>query len=91
MWHRILLIGRVFFVLALSAIMEQLNAVFALPARPNFLERVHALPMWIREVVTHGIRHGAASALVASHLHSDMDLRAVELGFPPELPIQRAS
>ena len=52
---------------------------------PNFLEHVHALPSWIREVVTHGFRHGAASALATAHLHSDMDLRAVEPGFPPKL------
>ena len=36
-----------FLVLALSAVMEQLNAVSVLPMGPNFLERVHALPTWI--------------------------------------------
>jgi len=38
------------------------------------------------EVVTHGIRHGAATALAAAHLHSGVDLRAVEPGFPVEAP-----
>ena len=47
MWHRILLIGRVFFVLALLAVMEQLNVVSVLPVGPNFLEHVRALPVWI--------------------------------------------
>jgi hypothetical protein len=42
-WHHILLIGRAFFVLALSAIMEQLNAMSVLPTGPNFLEHVRAL------------------------------------------------
>jgi hypothetical protein len=42
-WHRILLIGWAFFVLALSAIMEQLNVASVLPAGPNFLEHVRAL------------------------------------------------
>ena len=86
-----LLISRVFFILALSAIMEQLNAAFVLPAGPYFLEHVHALPARIQEVVTHGVRHGAASALATTHLRSDVDLRAVELGFSPELPVQRGS
>ena len=91
MWNRILLIGRVFFVLALLAIMEQLNTASMLPVGPNFLERVRVLPAWIWEVVMHGLRHGAASALATAHLHSDVDLLAVEPWFPPELPVQRAS
>ena len=80
-----------FLVLALSAVMEQLNAASVLPVGPNFLEPVRALPAWIQEVVTHGLCHGAMSALAAAHLRSDVDLRAVEPGFPPELPVQRAS
>ena len=71
--------------------MEQLNATSMLPAGPNFLEHVHALPAWIREVVMHSVHHGAASALATAHLLSHMDLRAVEPEFPPELPVQRAS
>ena len=71
--------------------MEQLNAASVLPAGTNYLERVHALLAWIWEVVTHGLRHGATSALAAAHLHSDVDLHAVEPGFPLELPVQRAS
>ena len=91
MWRRILLIGRVFFVLALLAVMEQLSTTSVLLVGSNFFEHVHALPTQIREVVMHGVHHRAASALAATHLRSDVDLRAVEPGFPPELPIQRAS
>ena len=80
-----------FLVLALSAVKEQLNATSTLPAWPNFLDRVRALPARIQEVVTHGLRHGAASTLATAHLRSDVDLRAVEPGFLPELPVQRAS
>ena len=69
MWHCILLIGRVFFILGLLAIMEQLNAASVLPMGPDFLEHVRALPAWIPEVVTHGVRHGAVLALDAAHLY----------------------
>ena len=55
-----------FLILALSAIMEQLNGAFAPPSGLNFLEHIHALPAWIRVVVTHGLRHGAASALATA-------------------------
>jgi hypothetical protein len=80
-----------FLILALSAVMEQLNAASVPPARPNFLERIHALPAWIRVAVMHGFLHGAALALAATHLRSDVDLRAVEPGFPLKLSVQRAS
>ena len=91
MWHRILLIERVLFILALSAIMEQLNAASVLLAGPNFLEHVRALPARIQEVVPHDVRHGAALALAVAHLCSGADLRAVDPRFPPELSVQRAS
>ena len=87
--HLIHLYG--FLPLALSAIVEKLNAAFVLLVGPNFLERVCALPVRIREVVTHGLHHRAASAPATAHLRSDADLRAVEPGFPLELPVQRAS
>jgi hypothetical protein len=40
-------------------------------------------------VATHGIRHGAAAALAATHLRHrpEVDLRTVELGFPTEAEI----
>ena len=91
MWRRILLIGRVFFILALLAVMEQLSTTFVLLVGSNFFEHVHALPTRIREVVMHGVHHRAVSALAATHLRSDVDLHAVERGFSPELPVQRAS
>ena len=71
--------------------MEQLNVASVLSAGPNFLERICALPTWIQEVVMQGLRHGAAFALAAAHLHLDIDLGAVEPGFLSELPVQRAS
>jgi hypothetical protein len=71
--------------------MEQLNAASVLPAGPNFLEHIRALPTWIREVVMHGVLHGAASALDAAHLRSDTDLCVLEPGFSSELMVQRAS
>ena len=77
----------VFFILALLAVMEQLNVVSVLPVGPNFLEHVQALPAQIQEVLTHGACHGTTSTLATTHLHSDMDLDAVELGFLSELPV----
>jgi len=71
--------------------MEHLNVVSMLPVGPNFLERVRALPVQIQEVVMHGPHHWAALALATAHLRSDADLSAVEPGFLPELPVQRAS
>ena len=71
--------------------MEQLNAASVLPAGMNFLEHIHALPAWIQEVVTHGLRHGDVSILATAHLHLDVDLRAVEPVFPPDLLVQRDS
>ena len=71
--------------------MEQLNSMSVLPVGPNFLEHVHALSTRIRKIVMHGIHHRAASALAVAHLRSDVDLRAVEPGFPLELQVQRAS
>ena len=67
--------------------MEQLNTASMLPVGPNFLERFSAVPVRIWELVTHGLRHGAASALATAHLCLDADLRAVEPGLPPKLPV----
>ena len=41
-----------------------------------------AMPAHVRMVVFHGVRHGAALALVAAQLHSSHDLRLLEPGFP---------
>jgi hypothetical protein len=54
--------------------MEQLSVASVLPTGPTFLERVRALPSRIQEVVTHGVFNGAALALAAAHLHSDVGL-----------------
>ena len=67
--------------------MQQLNAAFVLSVGPNFLERVRALPAWIQEVVMHGLHYRPTSALAVAHLRSDVDLRAVQPGFPPELSV----
>ena len=39
----------------------------------------------------HGLHDGVAFALAIAQRHSDVDLHAVEQGFPLELPVQRAS
>ena len=46
-------------------------------------DRLHCLPMQIREVVAHGVYHGSAGALTVDHLHlcHKMDLRKVTLRF----------
>jgi hypothetical protein len=35
-------------------------------------------------VITHGIYHGAATALATAQFLSDLDMNKVELGFPPK-------
>ena len=50
----------------------------------NLEESPHALPTWVGEVVTHGVHHGATTALAVAQLRSGQDLHEVEPGFPPE-------
>jgi hypothetical protein len=59
-----------------------------LPSGRGLLQRVQALPVRVKEVVTHGVRRGAMAALAAAHLclQPEVDLRAVEPGFSPEVP-----
>jgi hypothetical protein len=51
---------------------------------PNLEESLHALPTWVAAEVTHGVRHGAATALAAAQLQSGLDQNKVEPGFPPK-------
>ena len=44
--------------------------------------RLHVIPNRVREVALHGIRHGAAMALVAVQARSGHELRLLPHGFP---------
>lgn len=54
-----------------------------LPAGMSLHYRLDCLPTQIREVVAHGVHHGATGALTAAHLclWHKIDLRRVEPGF----------
>ena len=58
-------------------------------AGPDFHEQAHGLPVRIREVVVHGVHHGAAAALGVDHLRllAEVDLRTMEPGFPPRAEV----
>ena len=44
--------------------------------------RLHDIPNHVREVALHGVRHGAAMALVAAQARSGYELRLLPHGFP---------
>ena len=44
--------------------------------------RLHDIPNRVREVALHGVRHGAAMALVAAQAHSGQNLQLLPHGFP---------
>ena len=44
--------------------------------------RPHDIPNHVREVALHGVRHGAAMALVSTQVHSGHELRFLPHGFP---------
>ena len=55
-----------------------------LPAGTSVPDRLRCLPTQIKEVVAHGVRHGAMGALTVAHLwlHYRVDLRGVTPRFP---------
>jgi hypothetical protein len=55
-----------------------------LPMSTSTPNQQHCLSTQIREVVAHGVRHGAVGALTVAHLHlcHQTDLRRVTPGFP---------
>lgn len=58
------------------------NAAASVNARGEALEfHLQDIPIHAREIALHGIRHGAAHALTATHLQSGQDLRAIEPGY----------
>jgi hypothetical protein len=80
-----------FLVLALLAVMEQLNAASVLPAGLNFLERVRALPVQIQEGVMHGLLPRSCISPGRRPPPFRRGLACGGAGFKPELPVQRAS
>lgn len=50
----------------------------------NLNQWIRALPVRVMVVTTHGVCHGAAMALAAAQLQSDINLHEVELGFLEE-------
>ena len=47
---------------------------------------LHDIPNCVREVVLHGIRHGAATALATAQAHSGHNLQLLSHGFPDAVP-----
>jgi len=48
--------------------------------------RLHDIPNRVREVVLHGVRHGAATALATAQARSGHNLRLLPHGFPDAVP-----
>ena len=49
--------------------------------------RLHDIPNHIREVVLHGVRHGAATALTTAQAHSGHNLQLLPHGFLDAVPL----
>jgi hypothetical protein len=54
-------------------------------------EQALHLPARIREVMTHGVHHGAAAALTTAHLHlwPEVDLHAMDPRFPSRTKVPK--
>ena len=48
--------------------------------------RLHNIPNRVREVVLHGVRHGAATALATAQAHSGHNLQLLPHGFLDAVP-----
>ena len=57
------------------------NAIGAIP-----IVRLYDIPNHVREVILHGICHGAATALAAAQARSGHNLRLLPHGFPDAMP-----
>jgi len=44
--------------------------------------RLQDVPVHVREIALHGVRHGAAVALTAAQVQTGYELHAMETGFP---------
>jgi hypothetical protein len=67
-----------------DATLAAVNAVSPVGANLDLEESLCALPTRVVVVITHGIRHGAATALAAAQLLSGLDLNKVEPRFLPK-------
>lgn len=68
---------------ALEKAMEAINELVQLTGS-NLHEQALGRLAWIRDVMAHGVRHGATVALAITHLcpQPEEDLHAIEPGFP---------
>ena len=58
-------------------------AVDAVNARGSLIDvRLQDVPVHVREIALHGVRHGTAVALIATQVQTGHELHAMETGFP---------
>ena len=58
-------------------------AVDAVNARGSSIDaRLQDIPVRVREIALHGVRHGAAVALTVAQVRTRYELHAMETGFP---------
>ena len=58
-------------------------AVDAINARSSLIDaRLQDVPIRVREIALHGVRHGAAVALTVAQVQTRYELHAMETGFP---------
>jgi hypothetical protein len=58
-------------------------AIDAINARGSSIDaRLQDVPVHIREIALHGVRHGAAVALTVAQVRTRYELHAMETGFP---------
>ena len=46
--------------------------------------RLQDIPVCVREIALHGVRHGASMAVTATKVQTEHDLHAMEVGFPTD-------
>ena len=58
-------------------------AVDVVNARGSSIDaHLQDVPVRVREIALHGVRHGAAVALTAAQVQTGYELHAMEIGFP---------
>ena len=58
-------------------------AIDAVNARGSSIDaRLQDIPVHVQEIALHGVRHGAAVALIAAQVQMGYELHAMETGFP---------
>ena len=59
------------------------TAVDAVNARGSSIDvRLQDIPVHVREIALHGVRHGASVALTMAQVQTRYELHAMETGFP---------